>query len=453
MIIGIVLFNNKNEKEYVNGMKEIQLREIKEFSKKYNKNNENKEIENKIKEYGIDKVCINRRVIEENPLIFNLELEETKRYDQKESLRCWAFSGINVIKRNMADNLNIDIMQFELSDNFIVFFHRLEKANTTYEKVITEKTIDLEKIVEKGILKDPVEEVGNWKTFIGIVKKYGLVPMKVMPTTYEGRNANRVTNLFSEIVRSNAITLLKLKQQNKNIIEIRKVKNKMLEENYEFLSKVYGEPVNTFNYEYINKNGDKIVLKDITPNQFVEKFLSIDIQNFVFISNVPKKNREYGQKLKNPQSININKMKYVEYLHITSEELKQLTIKQLKDNIPVMVGIYIRKFADKYSGILDTRLYNYEKLLNYKALNKEDAMLVGDIELHHWMTITGVQIEEGKPKRWKVEDSYGSQEKINGYYIMNDNYFDKYVFTVIINKKYLSSKQLELYNKKGIIEK
>lgn len=434
-------------------MKELELKQIEQFSKKYNKSIKNKDIENKIKEYGIDKVCLNRKIIEENPHIFNLELEETKRYDQKESLRCWAFSGINVIKRNMADNLNMDIMQFELSDNFIAFFHRLEKANTTYEKVIAGKTIDLEKIIKKGILKDPVEEVGNWKTFIGIVKKYGLVPMKVMPTTYEGKNATKVTNLFSEIVRNNAIALLKLKQQNKKIIEIRKVKIKMLEENYEFLSKVYGEPVNTFDYEYINKNGDKIVLKDITPNQFVEKFLRIDIEDFVFISNVPKKNRKYGQKLKNPQSININKMKYVEYLHINSEELKQLTIKQLKDNIPVMMGIYIRKFADKDSGILDTRLYDYEKLLNYKALNKENAMLVGDIELHHWMTITGVQIEEGKPKRWKVEDSYGDEEKIKGYYIMNDNYFDKYVFTVIINKKYLSSKQLELYNQKGIIEK
>ena len=434
-------------------MIELELKEIEQFSKKYNKNIKNKDIENKIKEYGIDKVCLNRKIIEENPPIFNLELEDTKRYDQKESLRCWAFSGINVIKRNMANNLNMDIMQFELSDNFIAFFHRLEKANTTYEKVITRKTIDLEKIVEKGILKDPVEEVGNWKTFIGIVKKYGLVPMQVMPTTYEGKNANRVTSLFSEIVRNNAIALLKLKQQNKKIIEIRKVKIKMLEENYEFLSKIYGEPVNTFDYEYINKNGDKIVLKDITPNEFVDKFLSIDIENFVFISNVPKKNRKYGEKLKNPQSININKMKYVEYLHISSEELKQLTIKQLKDNIPVMVGSYIRKFADKDSGILDTRLYDYEKLLNYKALNKEDAMLVGDIELHHWMTITGVQIEDGKPRRWKVEDSYGDEDKINGYYIMNDNYFDKYVFTVIINKKYLSTKQLELYNQKGIIEK
>lgn len=434
-------------------LEEIELKNIEQFSKNYNRNIENKSIEDKIKHYGLDKVCINKKIIEENPPIFNLELEETKRYDQKDSLRCWAFSGINVIKRNMAENLNMDIMKFELSDNFIAFFHRLEKANTTYEKVITSKTSDLDKIVHKNILKNPIEEVGNWKTFTGIVKKYGLVPMEVMPITIEGESATKVTNLFSETVRSNAITLINLRQQGKSIKDIRKVKLKMLEENYEFLSKVYGEPMETFNYNYIDKNGNSISLKDITPNQFAERFLSIDIENFVFLSNVPKKNRKYGEKLKNPNSININNMKYVEFLHISSQELKELTIKQLKDNIPVMVGIYIRKFADKTSGILDTRLYDYENLVKYKCLNKEDGMLTGDIELHHWMTITGVQIEERMTKRWKVEDSYGDKEKVNGYYIMNDNYFDKYVFTVIINKKYLSKKQLELYNQNGIIER
>ena len=433
-------------------MKKISLSNIESFSKIYNSNINNKNIENQIKQYGLDKVCINQKIIDENPPIFNLELEETKRYDQKDSLRCWAFSGINVIKRNMADNLNIDIMQFELSDNFIAFFHRLEKANTTYEKIIRSKTTDLDKISKKNVLKKPVEEVGNWKTFVGIVKKYGLVPMKVMPITIEGENATRVTNLFSETVRSNAITLLELKSQNKNVEELRKIKLRMLSDNYEFLSKVYGEPVKIFDYNYTDKNGNNVSLKNITPNQFTEQFLSIDIDNFIFISNVPKKNRKYGEKLKNPTSININKMKYGEFLHLSIKELKDLSIKQLKDHIPVMVGIYIRKFSDKKSGVLDTRLYDYENLVKYRSLNKEDGMLVGDIELHHWMTITGVQIEEGVSQRWKVEDSYGDKEKINGYYIMNDNYFDKYVFTVIINKKYLSKKQLKSYNQKGIIE-
>lgn len=183
-------------------MKNIELKDIEQFSKKYNQIQENKQIEENIKKYGLNKVCINRDIIKQNPASFNLELSETKRYDQKNSLRCWAFAGINVIKRNMANNLNIDIMDFELSDNYIAFFHRLEKTNTTYEKIINTKTVDATKIIKKGILEDPINETGNWQTFVEIVKKYGLVPMEVMPITIEGEDAKRVNNLYAEAVKS-----------------------------------------------------------------------------------------------------------------------------------------------------------------------------------------------------------------------------------------------------------
>ena len=153
-------------------MVSIKLEDIKEFSKKYNANVQNKEIENKIKENGLIKACLNKKIIEENQGNFNIELSETKRYNQKESLRCWAFSGFNMIKRNMAENLNMDIMNFELSDNYIIFFHRLEKANFAYEKVITSKTTDITKIFKKERLKNIIEEVGHWKMFVNIVKKY-----------------------------------------------------------------------------------------------------------------------------------------------------------------------------------------------------------------------------------------------------------------------------------------
>lgn len=272
-----------------------------------------------------------------------------------------------------------------------------------------------------------------------------------MKPTVEGKNSIQVTNLYSEIVKSNIFKLIELKKKNINRKELRNEKKKMLQENYEFLSKVYGEPARRFNYTYIDNNGKKIELKDITPNEFVKRFLSININDFVFISNAPVFNRTYGQKIKNSNA-NMIENKTVEFLHISSNELKELTIKQLKDNMPVIIGISTMKFSNLKHGVLDTRLYNYEKLANYKKLSKEEGMTSNEIFLHHWMTITGVYIEDENPKRWKVEDSYGSETKINGYWVMNDNYFTDYVFTCIINKKYLSKKQLDLYNKEAIIE-
>ncbi|HBA37178.1 MAG TPA: hypothetical protein DCY94_00510, partial [Firmicutes bacterium] len=176
----------------------------------------------------------------------------------------------------------------------------------------------------------------------------------------------------------------------------------------------------------------------------------IDIENFILVSHRP--DREYGQKYKNSNFININEMRYIEFVCLNLNEMKKLAVKQLKNGIPVMIGLCIRKFADDYAGVLDTRLYDYDRFLGYKRLKKSYALKTGDTVLHHWMTITGVHIEDGKTIRWKVEDSYGRETKKEGYYVMNDNYFDQYVITIVIDKRYLSKRLLDLYNRKGISE-
>lgn len=84
-------------------------------------------------------------------------------------------------------------------------------------------------------------------------------------------------------------------------------------------------------------------------------------------------------------------------------------------------------------------------------LTKEEAINTYDIYPHHCMSICGVNIsEEGIPQGWKLEESYGDSEKVNGYYVMNDNYFDEFILQVIIDKKYLSKEQQEMFDQKAI---
>ena len=114
------------------------------------------------------------------------------------------------------------------------------------------------------------------------------------------------------------------------------------------------------------------------------------------------------------------------------------------------MGAHILKFRDKKSGVLDIRSYNYEDTLKMKRLSKEESLNLYDISMHHIMSFTGVNLVDDKPQRWKVEDSYGDKEKVNGYYIMNDNFFDEFVLSVVIDKKYLSENQLKLLDQKPI---
>lgn len=114
---------------------EIKLKQIEEFNKIYNSNKTNKIIENAITKNGLENACINRDVIIENQPVFNIELPDSKRYDQQDSWRCWIYGGLNLIKHNIAKNLNMNVMDLELSNNHIAFFDKLEKSNNAYENI------------------------------------------------------------------------------------------------------------------------------------------------------------------------------------------------------------------------------------------------------------------------------------------------------------------------------
>ncbi len=429
---------------------QISLEQIKNYSKAYNSNKINKVIENSITNNGLEKACINSDIITENQPVFNIELPESKRYNQQNSHKCWIFGGLNLIKHNVAQNLNINLMAFELSNNYIAFFDKLEKSNNTYENIINSKNIDLDYIHKEKIIKFCVSEGGYFQWFVSIINKYGIVPYSYYPNATESTNYEKLEYLYTEKVKKDILELIELKKQEKHINELREIKNKFLQENYILLSKILGEPVSEFDYEYRDKNGKYIRYEKLTPIEFKNEFLSLNLDDFVTIGNIPMYNKQYNKMYKKKYLGNIYINSDVKYLNLPIEDLKKLTIKQLKDNIPVYMGVYIFKFRDKKSGVLDTRLYNYKETLNLKTLSKKEALNLYDISMHHIMTFTGVNLVDNKPQRWKVEDSGGDEEKANGYYIMNDNFFNEFVLSIVVDKKYLSKKQLELLNQEPI---
>ena len=402
--------------------KQITLDLINDFSKIYNSNSINRVIENAITENGLEKSCIDRRIIEENQPVFNIELPDGKRYDQQDNYRCWIYCGLNTIQYDMAKNLNIDLKHFSLSNNYIAFFDKLEKSNNAYENIINIQNTDWEYIDKEDILQYCVNEGGHWQWFVSIVNKYGLMPYEYMPDAFESLRMQNITGLFTDKVKKDCIKLLNTRKGNVNIDELRRMKETFLEENYIFLSKILGEPKMKFDYEYKDKDSNYVKYENITPLQFRDKFLRINLNDFISLGNIPMYNKEYYK---------LYREKYLGNVY--------------QDNMPVYIRINLRKFRDKKSGVLDTRLYNYKNTFGYDFLTKEEALNTHDIYPHHCMSICGVNLlENNKPQRWKLEDSYGAEEKVNGYYIMNDNYFDEFVLQVIINKKYLTEKQLEL---------
>ena len=429
---------------------QISLEQIDEFKKIYNSEKTNKIIENAITKNGLENACINRDIIIENQPIFNIELPESKRYDQKDSWRCWIFGGLNLIKHNIAKNLNMNVIDLELSNNHIAFYDKLEKSNNTYENIIDANNVDFEYLHKDETLKFCVSEGGYWDMFVSIVNKYGIVPYSYNPDTVESTTVQNVEYLYTEKIKKDILKLIELKKNGMDINVLRIEKKKFLQENYILLCKIYGEPTTKFNFEYKDKDGNYKKIENLTPIDFKNRFLNLKLEDFVTIGNTPMYNKEYYKLYQKKHLGNVYGKSYVKYLNLPIEDLKELSIKQLKDNVPVYMGAHILKFRDKKSGVLDIRLYNYEDTLNLKRLSKEEALNLYDISMHHIMSFTGVNLVNGKPQRWKVEDSYGDKEKVNGYYIMNDNFFNEFVLSVVIDKKYLSEKQLKLLEQEPI---
>lgn len=422
---------------------EITQELIKKFSSLYNTEN-NKELEKNITKNGLQKTLINKAVIEENKREFNIELPIIKKEEQKESSRCWIYAGINFLKYDISKKLKCNINQIELSYNYISFFDKLEKFNSIYEIVIDEEDVDISNIFKIGIT-----ETGYWIYFIEIIEKYGLVPLCTMPENINSYNSDMLLKILNEKLKKDIFELLK-KKKCYNKEKMMELKENKLFEVYNILAKTIGEPKFNFDYSYTNNNGEKIVLENITPNQFKEKITTNNLRDYISVASFDMENKQYYKKYENKFYQNIYRLTYPTYINIPVNELKELTIKQLKDGIAVRFSSEIRKDIDNENGIMDCRIYNYNKVLPNQRLSKKELLESKESFAAHAMVFSGVHIENNKPVRWKVEDTRSTSRNYKGSYVMNDNFFDNYVYAVYIHKKYLNTKQIEAYNSDAI---
>ena len=427
-------------------MKNIKLSDIKKFKKEYEQDLNNKLLEMAITNNGINEVALNTSIISENKMLFNIELPESTRTNQKDSGRCWCYAGLNFLKHNIAKNMNIPIKNLNLSANYLTFYDKLEKMNTILEKVITKKNMNIETI--KKLKISEYDEGGYWEFFKELIKKYGIIPLEYMKENKVSSNSEIANKIIDAKIKRDIYTILEYKKNNSSIKELEKLTKKLMQENYEILSKIFTSPPLIINLEYIDKD-KKLITLSLTPQEFYKKYCTINIDDYISISSVDMYNKEYYKKYINNSNENIFNLGKQEFINLPKNEFKSLIIKQLKKKEPVWFATEIEEMFNNDNSILDTRIYNYEKLFNFKQLTTREGLNLNYYTSCHAMCMVGVHIYKSKPLRWKVENSWGDSNN-NGYLVMNDNYFDKFVMEAAINKNYLTKKQLKVLKSKPI---
>lgn len=370
--------------------------------------------------------------------------------NQYSSGRCWMFTSMNVLRPLVMKKYSIDA--FDFSHNYSYFWDVLEKSNLFLENIIAtaNKEVDDREVVT--FFSSPVGDGGVWNLFYNVAGKYGIVPQSVMPESEHSNNTNQMISLLNERLRAGGYVIRELAVKGEKEKTLRTEKTSVLKDVYRILALCLGEPPAQFTWRYKTKDG-QIKSLTTTPKEFYNSIVPEDYnpKSYVMVMNDPTRDYYKVYEIKNYRNT-IEGINWV-YLNLPNEEIKASALASIKDNEPMYSSCDVGKQMDKDNGILDVNNYNYESLfgINLK-MDKKARILTRQSGSSHAMLLIACDTDENDvPVKWELENSWGSTSGHNGYLTLTDEWFSEYMFRLVINKKYLSSKAIGSLDQKPIL--
>ncbi len=428
--------------------KEIDMDFIAGCEKAWKKDKKGQMISNAIIKNGFQLAAMNYEAIRKLPFTFSVDVWDGNVTDQVESLRCWAFASLNNVRQHAIENMDMADKGFELSQDYIYFYDQLEKCNRVLNRAISLLDEPDDSMKVAGGLRNPIMDNGQWYICADIMDKYGIVPKCVMPDAQVSGDTRYVTRVLAAKLRLAIRNMRNAKSAGASEDDIYGIKEKELADIYGILCRFLGAPCRKFTFSYYKNDGEYVTLKDITPLEFFRDHIKVNNDDYMFVINHPSKKYPFNKAYVERDELTPG---HDVLLNVDIETIKKLTIAQLKGGEQVVMGCDVAKCSNKATGYMDRDLYDFEGIFGCEitTMSKEDNITYKNIKGTHIMSFCGVNLDKkGKPDRWKVQNSYGKSMGINGYYVMADNWFDDFVVSVVINKKYAPKELIEAYEAK-----
>ena len=422
---------------------------IQQMAKSQNGGAANKALFNAIAANNIDDLVKNYANEAPVDTHFSIETPAQSIHNQKSSGRCWMFSGFNVLRSNFALN-DKQGRVVEYSQDYLFFYDQLEKANLMLQGVIDLGKKSIEDPQVQFFFKNPLNDGGTFCGVADLASKYGLVPMSAQPETFSSNNTSKMSRLISSKLREYGLELRKMVSQGKKPAAIQARKGEMLAQVYHMLSLTLGEPVKEFTYAFRDKDGKQIgEAKKYTPKSFYEETVGKDLNGtFLMVMNDPR--HPYHKTYEVEYDRHTYDGHNWKYLNLPMEEIAQLAIASLKDGHKMYSSYDVGKQLDRKRGYLALDNFDYASLFNTSfPMNKADRIATFESGSTHAMTLSAVDLDaNGKPVKWKVENSWGADNGFSGCFIMTNDWFNEYMFRLVVNKKYASEKLLKEFDQK-----
>ena len=413
------------------------------------KSSTEKALHNAIAVQGMQDFFINNqrpRSIEDK---FSVEVQSSGIADQKQSGRCWLFTGLNVLRAQLMTREKSGTFFF--SQNYSFFWDQLEKSNLFLEGIIETRKLPVNDAKVEWLFKNPINDGGQFTGISDNLYKYGVVPAEVMPETASSNNTKLLGKMLARTLRQTGIQLRKASEKGESLAQLRKRKEDGLKKVYRLLSLNLGVPPTSFTYTLKDKDGKAISTETYTPQSFYERFVGADLRGqFVMLMNDPS--RPYYKVYEIEYDRHAYDGKNWTYVNLPMDEIKQMAIASLKDNTMMYYSCDVSRELDRSQGIAALDNYDYTSLLGYPFdMDKAERIQTFDSGSTHAMTLKAVDLDaSGKPVKWKVENSWGEKTGVKGHIIMTDAWFDAYTFRLVVNKKYATQKVLDLLKTKPV---
>ncbi|MEE8858345.1 MAG: C1 family peptidase [Leuconostoc mesenteroides] len=396
---------------------------------------------------GIHSASFDQEIANINTPIFSIDLDTGKVANQKQSGRCWMFAALNTMRHDIKDRFHISD-EFQLSQSYTLFWDKFEKANYFYENVLKTATEPLDSRRVAFLLTTPQQDGGQWDMIVSIIEKYGLVPQSIYPESKASSATTELNNTLNTLLRHDATVLRGLVAQQASKDKISNARNEMLANVYRLLSLTLGEPPVQFDFEYRDELHNFHVERQLTPQDYYQKFVSWDLDEYISVINAPTADKPFDATYNVDMLGNVVGGRDVKHLNVDINKMKASAISQLKDGQSVWFGVDMGPQVDRESGLMASGIFASDDLFNVDStMTKAQRLDYGESLMTHAMVLTGVDLDENdQPTKWKVENSWGEKVGKKGYFTMSDDWMSEYAYQIVVKKEYLSSELVNIYD-------
>lgn len=382
---------------------------------------------------NVETVTLDRDVLSTTDSSTSVKLDSWSVTDQKKSGRCWIFAGLNALRGGTGGVIDsTGVKDLELSQTYLHFWDKLEKANHFLGAMAGLADRDIADRTVQHLLADPVEDGGQWNMFVALVDKYGVVPKYAMPETRSSSDTRAMNRDLSTSLRAGAVRM----RAADSPTGVEAAHRDTLGDVYRILTVHLGTPPERFTWQYRDAANEFHRVGDMTPREFATEYLPGDLGDYVCVVDDPRASSPKGGLFTVEHLGNVVGGAPVTYLNAPVEVIKAAVLESLQDGAPVWFGCDTAAQSHRDRGVWDAHLHDYEGFYGVDLdLDKEQRLLTGESQMTHAMVFTGVDVDDaGRPLRWRVENSWGPKAADKGFWTMNDNWFDQYVFEIAVHR-------------------